>query len=151
MFVSKTHILAGYQPNKVSPYISGFGGKRKGDESYIETALRETLEELLNIKEVPIALIHRIQENIIPVKILYNKTYLILVYTFDNLAEILACVKYYIGQSDVYPRAFPISVSELIMERLIIPGAEVSHICLLPLVSNLQIDKSFLEDIRKLL
>jgi len=151
VFVSKTHILAGYQPNKMNPYISGFGGKRKDDETFIETALRETLEELLNIKEVPIALIHKIEKTIIPEKIIFNKTYRILVYTFDNLAEILACVKYYIGQSVLYPRALPINVSELLMERVILGDAEVSHLSILPLVSNLQIDKCFLEDIRKLL
>ena len=44
IFTNGTHVLAGFQPNKKSPAISGFGGKRHGTETFTQTALRETLE-----------------------------------------------------------------------------------------------------------
>jgi len=146
MFMDKTHILAGYQPNKKTPMISGFGGKQIGNESLTETALRETLEELFNLKEIPKGLVERIIETIQP-RIIMNKEYLVLVYTFDQLVEILACSKYYIGSLEIYPDNYPMSVESLISHRVIDPSAEVAQLCILPLVKNLLVDPLFLGDI----
>lgn len=149
MFIDKTHILAGYQPNKKIPMISGFGGKSIGNESLTETALRETLEELFHLKEIPKGLIERIIETIQP-RIIMNKGYLVLVYTFDQLVEILACSKYYIGSLEIYPDHYPMSVESLIIHRVIDSSAEVAQLCILPLVKNLLVDPLFLGDLNLL-
>ena len=51
MFTDGIRVLAGRQ-NK-SGKIGGFGGKSHGGESRTETALRETIEELFGILDVP--------------------------------------------------------------------------------------------------
>lgn len=150
VFMNKTHVLAGYQPNKKVPILSGFGGKCKGNESLTETALRETLEEIFHLKEIPKALIERIVETIQP-RIIVNKGYLALVYTFDQLVEILACSKYYIGTIDIYPDHYPMSVECIIIDRVIDSSAEVAQICILPVAKNLLIDPLLLEDINKII
>jgi len=151
MFMDKTHILAGYQPNKKTPMISGFGGKQIGNESLTETALRETLEELFNLKEIPAALIERIIETIVPQRIILNKSYVVILYSFDQLVEILACSKYYIGSLEIYPDHYPMSVECLVIDRVINLSAEVTQLCVLPVAKNLLIDPLFLEDINYLL
>jgi hypothetical protein len=52
VFTNGTHILAGYQPRKKNPHISGLGGSKQKDESYMQTAWRETLEELFELKDI---------------------------------------------------------------------------------------------------
>ena len=150
IFTNKIHILAGYQPNKKEPTISGFGGKRQGTETYIETALRETIEELFHIKDVPIALLDRIRDTVVPERILYQGHYRAIIYTFDHLIEILACVKYYIGKSDLYPDGFPMTLNDLIIERKINASAEISQLCVLPVSNNLTIDSFFIKDINRI-
>jgi len=151
VFIDKTHILAGYQPNKKVPILSGFGGKCKDNESLTETALRETLEELFHLKEIPKALVERIIETIQPQRMIVNKDYLALVYTFDQLVEILACSKYYIGTLEMYPDHHPMSVECLVVDRVINPSAEVGQLCILPLVKNLTLDPLVVKDINYLL
>ena len=53
IFTNGTHILGGYQPNKQAPCISGIGGKREGCEEFVETAMREMLEEIFGIYARP--------------------------------------------------------------------------------------------------
>ena len=51
VFTDSKIILAGYQPRKKKPFISGIGGKREEGESYMDTAIRETVEELFEFKD----------------------------------------------------------------------------------------------------
>ena len=50
IFTDNNLILAGYHPFKKTPYISGIGGGKQKNETYIITALRELVEELLSVK-----------------------------------------------------------------------------------------------------
>jgi len=152
IFTNKIHILAGYQPNKKEPTVSGFGGKRQGTETFIETALRETIEELFHIKSthIPQGLLDRIRDTVVPERIMYQGPYRAIIYTFDHLIEILACVKYYIGKSHLYPDGIPMTLNELIIERKIDPSAEISQLCLLPVSKNLSIDSLFIKDINRI-
>ena len=51
MFTDKNSVLAGYSSHKLA--ITGIGGKKKGDETAIQTAIRETVEELFELEEIP--------------------------------------------------------------------------------------------------
>jgi len=149
IFTNKIHILAGYQPNKKTPYISGFGGARQANESFVETALRETIEELLDIKDVPYNLIDTIQHTIIPDYVINNKQYVTLVYSFDQLIEILVAAHCFIDHLEIY-RKFPTNLDGLIIDRIIRPSAEITHLCLLPVSKNLILDPLFVEDINNI-
>jgi hypothetical protein len=150
VFMSKTHILAAYQPNKKYSHISGLGGKREANETYMETALRETLEELFDL-EAPLNLIQRIKDTLIPRRILLEGSYVCIVYDLDQLVEILFLCNESLRQLDLYPGGCPLTVEDLILKRSVMSRSEVSHLCLLPLINSLKIDRFFLKDINNLL
>jgi hypothetical protein len=150
IFTNGTHILGGYQPHKTSPVISGFGGKRKEYESFTTTAFRETIEELFDIKDVPKYLIDVLENEIPPSKAKMEDGYIILIYNFDDLTHLLNEVRTYFGMVKLYPYRFPKDMHELIMNREVHKDSEVSHLCLLPVVNNLQFDPLFVKDINNL-
>lgn len=57
LFTNDKVILAGYQrkwwDKKETKFLSGFGGSQEGNESYLRTAIRETLEELYEFFIIP--------------------------------------------------------------------------------------------------
>lgn len=149
IFTDNNLILAGYQPTKRKPFISGLGGMKKTNEDCFITALRETIEELLEIGDVPLSIINKIRSNIKPVKIIQNNDYIIIVYTFKDLEKILKiCNK---QKSLVYDK-IPIKLNDLLFNRKNIKDTEISHLCLLPVIYNHDInnpfvDKYFLSDL----
>ncbi len=149
IFTDNNLILAGYQPNKRKPFISGLGGMKKDNEEYFTTALRETIEELLEIKDVPISLINKIKKSIKPVKVITNTDYIIVIYSFKDLEKILKiCSK---QKSNVYDK-IPVKLNDLLFKRKYNKDAEISHLCLLPVifnhdVNNPFVDKYFLSDL----
>jgi hypothetical protein len=156
VFMSNSHILAAYQTkknlsNQKYSHISGLGGKREGNESYMETALRETLEELFDLEKVPEDLLTSIEETLIPTRILLEGSYVCVVYGLDQLVEILYLCNQSLRYPILYPAGVPLSVEDLILKRTVIPESEVSHLCLLPLISSLKIDRFFLDDVKILL
>jgi hypothetical protein len=149
MFVSDKSVLAGYQPNKKNPMISGFGGKRKTGESFMDTALRETFEELFDIEIVPNILIKKVTENIPPRLIRTYGSYITLIYTLSDLDDILFLARQHIGCSELYPISFPRNYIELMYYRINNGDCEVSHIFLLPYVKNVSIDPLLVGDINE--
>jgi hypothetical protein len=143
VFTNTTHILAGYNSKK---NLSGFGGKRQGDESYRVTAIRETLEELFDISTVPMNLIECIDAKIKPSRTLIQKSYIILVYSFDDLNIIMDCVYRLLGESRIYRDECPRNLFDLLTKREARPESEITTLCLLPMVKNLKLDTLFLED-----
>jgi len=142
LFISNNMVLGGYQKNA----ISGFGGKKElSDKSYIETAIRETLEELFDI--IPTSdLITMININIIHKKLIINQNYYMLVYTFEDLELILELLNKNNITSHLYDK-FPVTISDLIMKRKQNLNSEISCLCLLPLKQNISINKLFIQDI----
>lgn len=125
--------LAGYQPNKKRPCISGIGGSKKKGELPQQTALRETLEELFHVKKVPKELVDRLQ--ILPTKITQNGSYMMYIYTFKQLEEILGLCLAAGIESPLYT-SIPQTLSDLLLHRKHNKKAEISHLCLLPLVKH---------------
>ena len=148
LFTNGTHVLAGYQKDPTSPTVSGIGGKREGSEWYMETAIRETVEELFHIDPVPATLIRRIILSVEPTRVEKMGSYVLVIYNFKDLEKILEIVRNEIKLSPVY-KTLPKTVSDLMLERILAPDsrAEITHLCLVPLVKNAKMDISFQEDI----
>lgn len=133
VFTDGNLFLAGYQPNKKRPCISGLGGSKKKGELPQQTALRETLEELFHIKKVPKELVDRLQ--ILPTKLTQNGSYIMYIYTFKQLEEILGLCLAAGIESPLYT-SIPQTLSDLLLHRKQNKKAEISHLCLLPLVKH---------------
>lgn len=149
IFTNGTHILAGLQQKGNKHIISGIGGKCEPNECVNETAIRETIEELLNIQSVDIKLIREICDTIKPKHRFINNNYGILVYDFDQLIVLLHIVhKYY--QFDFTNSTyvtFPLNLTDLLFYRNVSTSSEISILCLLPITQNINIDKYFVSDI----
>jgi len=149
MFYSDRHVLAAWQGAKrPSPYISGLGGKRNDGESFMETALRETIEELFDVESVPTGLIRELEE-IRPQHVDIGK-YVNVVYTFDQLVTMLHIMRKHLRTSKLYAK-FPLTMSDLILNRRVLDGVEISHLCLLPKVRGVYVHKEFIADIDELI
>ena len=150
IFTNQTHVLAGFHPNKKIPNISGFGGKREGNETYTQTALRETLEELFHIKPASLDLIKLIEANLKPGHISKQKTkeglYYILHYTFEDLKLILKFASLYCVDTPLYEK-WPTNVQRLIFYRKMEKSSEISQLCLLPFIENITVDENFKKDL----
>ena len=142
-------ILCGYEPGKRKPALYGIGGKREeGDANYRETAAREVLEELFGLHRVPREILHRLlvtpprSEEIV-------HGYVMLRYGFDDLVLMMLTLR---DQQSLYYRAMPTTVSDLVLARGRVPNAEISHLCLLPMVSPApRVSSDLAEDIHRLL
>uniref|UniRef100_A0A6C0BKM0 Nudix hydrolase domain-containing protein n=1 Tax=viral metagenome TaxID=1070528 RepID=A0A6C0BKM0_9ZZZZ len=155
VFTDGKIILAGYQPRKKKPFISGIGGKKEEGETYMYTALRETVEELFEYESIPRILIEELK-TIVPEKVLQNGSYIIVVYNFEDLGMMLKIIGKHKLRSPLYD-TFPKNLIELIFNRRVIYDVnnvfykpEISHLSLLPLIehsrSNPFVDGDFIED-----
>jgi hypothetical protein len=135
VFTDGRLILAGYQPLKANPFISGIGGSKEDGETYKETALREMVEELFEVSATP-ALLAELKAFIShsPRKVLRG-SYIRLVYTFEDLIDMLAMIKKHMLTTPLYSK-FPLTLMNLLFDRLLKGNPEISHLCLLPVVKH---------------
>lgn len=145
MFVSNQHVLAGFEPHKKTPIITGLGGKRENGEEPLTTAWRETFEELLGWREVPDEDLER-GMNQLPIKSMESKGYVQIVYSFDVLESVLKGVS---KESPLYDK-LPRSVPELVFKRKQEIETEIPVLCILPLKGQL-IANHFIKDIESFL
>lgn len=141
MFTNGRVVLGGFQP-KISK-ISGFGGVSKPYETPFETAIRETLEEILGVSEVPHELIARMPQ--CDRHIAYP-AYTCFLYSFDDLETILRRARRYYVTSDYYAE-FPATIGELILRRNKSEGMEVTDLFLSPTDTTIAMSKSFQKDL----
>ena len=130
VFKSETHVLMGYQPDKKS--ISGIGGKPIGNETPIQTAFRETIEELFGLQPSK-NLIEVLVDNFGFKPEVRNDSYTMFIYTVDELLRFLCVVKSHAGPSPYYT-TFPTSLDSLLFDRRTPLGVEVSHRCMVPII-----------------
>lgn len=145
LFTDGSLVLAGYQPKKGIRLISGFGGSRKTGENYFETAMREVLEELLEIKPNE-QLLASLNQEFQPSRVIINGPYIVLQYTLNDIGTLLDIVARFYSHSPIYSD-MPFTLIELIFKRKFMKGMEVPNIILLPLINNFVIDPSFRRDI----
>ena len=141
MFTDGHIVLAGFQP-KISK-MSGFGGKSLENETPFETAIRETLEELLGVRNVPYELIAKMPPC---ERHIAYPAYTCFVYNFDDLETILRRARRYYITSDYYSK-FPTEVGELILQRQSVEGMEVEELFLIPASTRIAVSRSFQKDI----
>jgi len=146
LFTNGTHVLAGYQSNKKKPCITGIGGSRELCETFLETALRETVEELLNVKEVPSQLICNLSDRLNPLSVISNNDYIMVLYSFQQLETFLTILKENSIVTDLYEE-FPLTLEELVLKRKHNKESEIKQFALLPLECS-QISKDFLKDLQ---
>lgn len=134
VFTDGKLFLAGYQPNKKRPCISGIGGSKKKGETAQQTAIRETLEELFHLKKAPKQLMDKLI-HLPPQKIRQNGSYAMCIYSFTQLEEMLRICAACDLISPLYS-TIPTTLIDLLLHRTQNKKAEVSHLCLLPLVKH---------------
>jgi len=145
LFTDGTHVMAGYQPKRGTKLISGFGGGRKTGESYFDTAMREVLEELLEIKPSE-TLLDALNLQFQPSKVLINGSYIILQYSLSDIDTLLDIVSRHYSHSPIYSE-MPFGLSDLIFKRKFLKGMEVQSILILPLAKDFLVDGNFRKDI----
>jgi hypothetical protein len=145
IFTDGMLVLAGYQPKKGVRLISGFGGSRKVGENYFETAMREVLEELLEIKPSE-ELLKALNLEFQPNRAIINGTYIVLQYSLNDIGTLLDIVARYYSHSAIYSD-MPMTLIELVFKRKYMKGMEVPNVILLPLVNDFVIDRNFRKDI----
>lgn len=138
LWVSNTHILAAihtYQSRSHKPKkISGFGGKTKSKESWWDTAFRETVEEIFDVKTVPVKLLVGLRKALVPHTILQQSfpSYLTLVFSMEDMNRFLAICKKYLKTSPLYT-TFPSSAYDVVFNRgYVTQKSEISHIVFWP-------------------
>jgi hypothetical protein len=135
VFTDGKHILCGYQPHKKKPGITGIGGHKEGDETYLQTAYRETIEELFHVTNttIPVGLLDTLIRTMRPKKIKMKKGYVLVTFDFTDLQQLLKVCKKAGLRSPLYKK-IPKNLMEAIQLREIDLKAEISCLCLLPVV-----------------
>jgi hypothetical protein len=137
VFSDGKHVLAGYQPNKKKPGITGIGGHKEGEETYLQTAYRETIEEIFHvtITSIPVGLIDKLIRCMKPKKIKIKKGYVLITFTFTDLDLFLKVCKKAGLRSPLYAK-LPVNLIEVIQKRGYDLTAEISSFALLPVVKS---------------
>lgn len=154
VFTDGKHILCGYQPHKKKPGITGIGGHREGTETYLETAYRETIEELFHITNttMPVGLIDNLVRTMQPKTIKMKKGYVLVTFDFVDFNLFLKLCRKAGLRSPLYTR-IPKNLLETLQLRKYDAKAEISALCLLPIVYHHGkpedfVNPYFLQDLR---
>uniref|UniRef100_A0A6C0K4I2 Nudix hydrolase domain-containing protein n=1 Tax=viral metagenome TaxID=1070528 RepID=A0A6C0K4I2_9ZZZZ len=167
IFTNGTTLLAGYQKKKEKSIISGLGGRRKDEETFMETALRETIEELFDIKDIDPVFLKKLTKLLRPRDVIFMEVegwgiYITVIYSYSDLERLLdythkKLLDYThksVKRSPLY-KTFPDTICKLLLNRIIPTGSppEITHLTLVPLdstIANATISPDFLEDITKI-
>jgi len=148
MFTDMNSVLAGYNSHKLE--ITGIGGKKKGDETPRQTAIRETIEELFELEEIPNELLEFLLINLTFSTVFSRGGYSTYVMDFQyDLEVIFNGLQMYPVKSRVYYE-LPETLADLLLKRKNDVNAEFSHLVLLPFASTIDIAGCFVNDIRHL-
>ena len=158
LFTEGPVALAGIQKNQYlkqgeTAYLSGFGGRREQkDFDWVHTAWREVVEELYNESLVPIELILELRKQI-PIRFTpcEQQGYVMFRLGFDDLTKMLEiCAKpRYKFHSPIY-RVMPLSITDLIINRLPSHYSEIGSLALVPISHDVTISPLFKGDIQRL-
>lgn len=141
LFTNNKVFLAGYK--SFTGQITGIGGKQKIGETVFQTAIRETLEELLGVIPDDIS---AFEEMLNSKRKIENSGFTQFVCTFDELEMLLTISGSYYTSSPFYDK-FPRTLNQLLLNRKNTDNAEISHLAILPFVINLKIANHIISDI----
>jgi hypothetical protein len=134
VFTNGSLILCGYEPNKRFPAIYGIGGKREStDTTFYHTAFREAFEELLGVAP-PRGVTEQMCGAAHSKQIVSVGGYMMIQYDFADLVTFLRVLRTAGVDSPFYAR-FPRTVEELLVARRHSASTEMTHLCVLPVVS----------------
>lgn len=148
LFTNKTHVLAGWQL-KEQPTLTGIGGGRKEGEDYVTTAHREMIEELFDVETVPPKLLN-VLKRLKHLTILENDSYVNIVYTFEDLEEILIQAYRCDVKTSIY-KNFPFTIQDLVLLRKPSSISEIQRLAILPIASDISVNSEFQYDIDQLI
>lgn len=132
VFQNETHVLMGYQPSK--KMISGIGGKSLDGELTLETALRETVEELFGM--LPTRwLLNGLMGYFRSRRAVVNGPYTMYIFSLEDLINFMRIVRGFMRTSPYY-RVFPETLTDLVFERRAPPDAEVTCLAIVPIVKD---------------
>ena len=121
-----TYVLAGYQPHKARPCISGIGGYcEPTDMDTAATAFREMMEELFGVAPPPLYTFETLL-GYVP-NYVRSGTYVNYTLTFAELERMMARL----GIDSPYYTTFPTTVAELIALRKTPESAEIRELYLI--------------------
>ena len=151
LFVDGLVALAGIQkhfklskPDAVAR-LSGFGGRRDPtDIDWCSTAWREVVEELFDVKPVPIALVQTLRTQIPRRVVTEANGYVQIRCTFADLTQVLRLCRRL--ESTLYP-SMPKTLDDLLLKRSPIPSCEIGTLALLPITHDLMVDPDFTSDL----
>jgi len=146
LFQYDTKFLSGWNPSLGA--WSGFGGKRRGTETSIQTAVREVVEELFQVNP-DIDDIDVLGELLSPFDFEQNGDYVVFFMNVSSLFQISVFLEKKGYRSPLYS-SFPTNVVDLVEERKLPEGNtyEVTHLCFLDAsFSSGPIDKYFKSDL----
>ncbi len=136
LFFNETHVLAGYQPHKMTPCITGIGGCKEDDETALQTAWRETTEELFDCKDVPKEFIEICIKHFVPSEQFSRGDYICYAYSFATLEAFLRLAKQERIVSAAYT-TIPTTLLELLFTRRQSPTTEISVLSVLPFLRQI--------------
>ena len=146
LFTDKKLVLAGYQFRHGKGVLDGIGGNREGSETAIETAFRETLEELFEISPSD-EVVAEMRRKFKPRSKFQSGDYICFVYNFKTLEKMMVFLKANGLRSPLY-KVFPVTITELLFARRIRP-TELTHVSLIPFVDDVSFESHFLKDFSK--
>lgn len=145
LFTNEKLFLGGYKSFK--GHITGIGGKPSDrDMNQLHTAFRETLEELLGVKDIDTAVLDHFICAIRPYREMTNGGYTHFLCSFDDLSVMLG-IAFLRFRSSPYYDIFPTTIDQLLFQRKNVERAEISHLCLLPFMFELRIARHLITDI----
>jgi hypothetical protein len=154
LFIDGPVALAGIQKHRkviegsIDARLSGFGGrKEEQDIDWIHTAIRETIEELFDVKHVSVTLIQQIRTSIPYREPIQEGEYIMMRCNFTDLKTILLLASKHLS-SPLY-QTQPQSLNELILKRIPQPTSEIGALALVPISISVLIDPDFSEDLKK--
>lgn len=152
LFVAGSVALAGVQKQflvgvgKRNPVLSGLGGRREpNDIDWLHTALRETVEELFNVKDISVTLLNRLRHALPVRSAVETGGYVMIQYSFEDLVILLTCCASLV--SPLY-KVQPRTVQDLIVKRCVGSG-EIGSLALVPRLTGVTLDPHFEEDLVK--
>ena len=127
---------------------SGFGGKRHGLETSIETAIREVVEEIFQVNPSKED-ISALEVKLCPFDFKMNRDYVVFFMNVSSLFQISLFLEKKGYRSPLYD-SFPTTVTDFIEKRKIPEQHEyeISHLCLLNADFVGKIDRYFKSDLR---
>jgi len=140
LFTDKNVVLAGYKP--YCNHITGIGGKPQKNETLLQTAFRETVEELVGVFDS--CVVPELEAKIVPFTSVENSGYTHFLCSMDDLVVFLEIVSVY--PSKFYNRS-PRTLEDLILKRKIIKGAEIAQLAVIPFVPDVHIARHLSSDL----